>query len=195
MRYVVRLYRPVDKEQFTKEYRNCENNPDYWQNICAMNERQTEKGMKKYGEPLEGNTTLSRTQRVEHLQEEMIDGLKYAEHLKQTFTDSITGNDYQRMAMRTHNSKIQGYDKIRNAAYGLNGESGEVIDLLKKHEFQGHELDKVKLAEELGDVLWYCALMADAIGAPLEEIMRQNVKKLESRYPEGFSKDRSVNRD
>ncbi len=44
-----------------------------------------------------------------------------------------------------------------NGVMGLCGESGEVIDILKKHLSQGHELNKEKMAEELGDVAWYLA--------------------------------------
>lgn len=79
--------------------------------------------------------------------------------------------------------------------YGLNGEAGEIIDLLKKYEFQGHEFDHAKVVEELGDVLWYCALLADALGIQLQEAMRRNIEKLKERYPDGFDKVRSINRE
>ena len=166
----------------------------YWQNICDLNDRQETKGKTKYGQCLEENTTLSKEQRIEHLEEELIDALKYAEHLKVTFRDNLTANDYQRMAMRTSGDYSCQLEKIRNAAYGMNGEAGEVIDILKKHEFQGHDLDKEKLIDETSDILWYCALMADALGTTLETIMLHNVEKLKKRYPDGFDKARSINR-
>lgn len=103
-------------------------------------------------------------------------------------------NDYQRMAMRTAGDYASDFDMMRNAVYGLNGESGEVIDLLKKHEFQGHDLDRDKLIDEAGDVAWYLALLASALGVSLEEIMQRNIEKLIERYPEGFDKARSINR-
>ena len=168
---------------------------NYWTNICKLNERQESKGKAKYGQNLEENTTLSTPQRIEHLEEELLDGLKYCEHLKKAVIDSLSANDYQRMAMRTAGEYNSKYDCLRNAAYGLNGEAGEVIDLLKKHEFQGHELDREKLIDELGDVQWYIALAATAMGKTLEDIMQHNVDKLKKRYPEGFDKNRSINRD
>ncbi len=168
---------------------------DYWANINALNDKQTEKGLKKYGETLEDNTTLSRTQRIEHAEEEAIDLLKYLEHLKESFTDELSANDYQRMAMRTKGDYASNFAMMRNAASGMNGEAGEVIDLLKKHEFQGHALDEGKLLDELGDVLWYCALMAEALGATLQDVMYHNIEKLMHRYPDGFDKARSINRD
>lgn len=166
----------------------------YFGNIEEIMERQKEKGLKKYGVLLEENKDLSVFQRIEHLQEELIDGLQYCEHLKAAYKDNLTANDYQRMAMRTAGDYNTQYDMLRNAVYGLNGESGEVIDILKKHEFQGHELDYDKIMDEAGDVCWYLALLASALNVPMEEIMLRNVKKLMERYPDGFDKNRSIHR-
>lgn len=168
---------------------------EYRNNIIALMDRQAQKGMSKYGQTLEENDTLSTEQRIEHLQEELIDAMQYCEHLKRVLCDALTANDYQRMAMRTAGEYESNLAKIRNAVYGLNGEAGEVIDLLKKHEFQGHELNKEKLIDECGDCLWYAALLADALDVTLEDVMLRNVEKLKARYPDGFDKSRSINRD
>ena len=104
-------------------------------------------------------------------------------------------NDYQLSAMRTANCMEKRYPMILNGVLGLNGESGECADIVKKHLFQGHELDEKHLAEELGDVLWYVAVTAFSIGYDLDEIAQMNVSKLLKRYPDGFDKARSVNRD
>lgn len=104
-------------------------------------------------------------------------------------------NDYQLSAMRTANGMDKRYPMILNGVLGLNGESGECADIVKKHLFQGHELDEKHLAEELGDVLWYVAVTAFSIGYDLDEIAQMNVSKLLKRYPDGFDKARSVNRD
>jgi NTP pyrophosphatase (non-canonical NTP hydrolase) len=84
--------------------------------------------------------------------------------------------------------------RVLNGALGLSGEAGEFNDLLKKHYFQGHPLDREHLAKELGDILWYIAIAADAIGYDLETIAYMNVRKLQVRYPNGFEADRSLNR-
>jgi NTP pyrophosphatase (non-canonical NTP hydrolase) len=81
-----------------------------------------------------------------------------------------------------------------NGVLGLAGESGECVDLMKKHLFQGHTLDKEHLAKELGDVAWYVAVTAYAIGYDLETILQMNVDKLWRRYPEGFDSHRSQHR-
>lgn len=70
--------------------------------------------------------------------------------------------DYQRLAMRTSQD---GHDRMLNGCMGLIGESGEVVDIVKKWKFQSGDhaqLPKDKLIEELGDVLWYCAEISTA---------------------------------
>jgi NTP pyrophosphatase (non-canonical NTP hydrolase) len=77
---------------------------------------------------------------------------------------------------------------------GLVGESGEVVDLIKKHVYHGHPLDSDKLLKELGDVLWYVAALATALDVELSEVAAKNIAKLTARYPEGFSSEASMNR-
>ena len=107
----------------------------------------------------------------------------------------MTINEYQKLAMTTLNPALSPKDVLINGVMGLCGESGEAIDLVKKHLAQGHELDKEKLAKELGDIAWYLAETATAIGYPLEDILQMNIDKLRARYPDGFAVERSVNRD
>lgn len=107
----------------------------------------------------------------------------------------MTINEYQKLAMTTLNPELDRKDVLINGVMGLCGESGEVIDLVKKHLAQGHELDKEKMAKELGDVAWYLAETATAIGYSLEDIFQMNIDKLKKRYPEGFSVERSMNRE
>ena len=84
---------------------------------------------------------------------------------------------------------------LLNGLMGLNGEAGEAIDILKKHLFQGHELDTEHMAKELGDVAWYLAVSANAIEYDLETIMQMNVDKLKVRYPDGFDAEHSLHRN
>ena len=92
-------------------------------------------------------------------------------------------NEYQVLAQVTAAITDTTADKLLNGCMGLNGEAGECIDLLKKHLFQGHELDREKLIEELGDVLWYCAELAAGLDVGLAEVARRNIEKLRRRYP------------
>jgi len=106
----------------------------------------------------------------------------------------MTINEYQQLALRTLNPQLDKKDVLINGVMGLCGESGEAIDIVKKWLAQGHELDKEKLAKELGDIAWYLAETAAAIGMNLEDIFQSNIEKLKKRYPEGFSAEKSVNR-
>lgn len=104
-------------------------------------------------------------------------------------------NRYQELALKTLNPELGEKDVLINGVMGLCGESGEAIDIVKKHLAQGHELNREALAKELGDVAWYLAETAYAIGYSLEDICRMNIEKLSKRYPEGFSSEKSQNRE
>lgn len=101
-------------------------------------------------------------------------------------------NDYQGAAMAFKDPE-QG--DLNYSVLGLNGEAGEVADALKKLNYHGHSVIKADLIEELGDVLWYVASIANDLDVSLAEVASGNLGKLWSRYPEGhFSKERSINR-
>ena len=106
----------------------------------------------------------------------------------------MTINEYQKLAMTTLNKELSNEQALLNGCMGLCGESGEVIDLLKKHLSQGHDLNKEKMIEEIGDVTWYIAEIAYALNVDLETVLTKNIEKLKKRYPEGFSVERSLNR-
>lgn len=103
----------------------------------------------------------------------------------------MTINEYQNLAMRTANVSI---NILMDSALGLAGEAGECVDIIKKHLCQNHPLDRAGLIEELGDLCWYVALCATAIGEDLESILNGNIEKLMERYPEGFTAECSINR-
>lgn len=112
-----------------------------------------------------------------------------------TVLDSNYVNYYQREAMTT---AVQGMDptnRLIEAAMGLAGEAGEVVDIVKKMCFQGHDLDKEHFILELGDVMWYLAEAADALDIDLSEVLRKNLEKINRRYQGGFSEEASINRE
>lgn len=115
----------------------------------------------------------------------------------------MTPNEYQEEAMKTCSIRKDAVERhmkislpmLTNAMLGLCGEAGECADLVKKHLYQGHDLDRAHMAKELGDVAWYLAEAAEAIGYDLEDIFRINIRKLRARYPEGhFDAERSLHR-
>ena len=102
--------------------------------------------------------------------------------------------EYQEKAERTVNNDLIFREQLSNLCMGLAGESGEVIDYLKKCLYHEHKLYKQDLIKELGDVMWYLTNIATFFKIPMSVILEENIKKLEERYPEGFSVEKSINR-
>lgn len=98
----------------------------------------------------------------------------------------MTFNEYALFAARTYKGPTGLTPRLQNAALGLCGEAGEFADGLKKILYPskpGDGLDGLDaLVDELGDVLWYAALAADAIGVSLEEVARANIERLAKRH-------------
>ena len=109
--------------------------------------------------------------------------------------EAMTFDEYQRASARTINTTLSQTDQLANAALGISGEAGEVAGLVKQALFQEHQLNPIKVASEMGDVLWYLALLATTMGFSLGSVAEANVKKLEARYPKGFRAADSVNRE
>lgn len=112
----------------------------------------------------------------------------------------MTPNEYQRNAMRTASgiSTACPENLLLQGVMGMSGEAGEALDIVKKIMFQGHPLNeatKEHLIRELGDVLWYVATTAEALGIDLETVMEVNIDKLRARYPKKFDAERSRHRE
>jgi NTP pyrophosphatase (non-canonical NTP hydrolase) len=106
----------------------------------------------------------------------------------------MDSNEYQEQIKRFYNNGLTPDQTLAHFALGLAGEAGEVVDLIKKHLFQGHSLHHKKVIEELGDVGFYRAGIANLIGCRLEDIDDYNIEKLTARYPNGFTVEDSINR-
>jgi NTP pyrophosphatase (non-canonical NTP hydrolase) len=99
----------------------------------------------------------------------------------------MTLDDYQSAATRTTNPGLSDKERLLDAAAGLAEEAGEILGLVRKHEFQSHSLDRNRLQTELGDALWCLAMTAHSAGLTLEQVAASNVAKLHARYPDGYS--------
>jgi len=112
----------------------------------------------------------------------------------------MNANDYQKRAGRTliDAPDFQITDEqvmlVWNAI-GLAGEAGEVAELAKKQIFHQQGLDREKWKKELGDCTWYIAALCTKLGLTLEEVMQHNCEKLEARFPEGYSPERTTFRE
>jgi NTP pyrophosphatase (non-canonical NTP hydrolase) len=101
-------------------------------------------------------------------------------------------NEYQDFVKTT---KV--YPKEHSIVYpalGLSGESGEIAEKIKKWLRGDRLLPKEELIKEVGDVLWYCASLADDLGVTFEEVAQINVEKLSSRKDRGVLKGDGDNR-
>ena len=68
---------------------------------------------------------------------------------------------------------------------GIAGEAGDVASCIKKVLFHKNEAVKDGIKENLGDTMWYIAMICNVYGWSLEDILKQNIEKLKARYPKG----------
>ena len=115
---------------------------------------------------------------MQNLEEEV---RKYMQD-KLIITEVITPDLYENYASQT--AIFPKEKALEYLALGLTSEAGEVAGKVKKLIRDGKG-DKKAIASEIGDVLWYCAMMAKEVGVPLNEIMKENLKKLHSRKERG----------
>ena len=128
-----------------------------------------------------------------------IDLEKYKEFVEQVTSDE--SNDKDKMVERLND--LEETSKVNTAllmtgALGLSSETGEFSEIVKKCIFQGKPLDedtKFHMKRELGDIMWYWINACRALDLDPNDVIAENVKKLESRYPGGkFDVYKSENR-
>lgn len=96
-------------------------------------------------------------------------------------------DDYQQAARRTANTGETDLRlRLANWSLGLGGETGELQEQIKKMLFHGIEVVEQVVVSEMGDVLWYLAILANELGIDLNRVAEANVAKLSARYPDGF---------
>lgn len=116
----------------------------------------------------------------------------------------MQNKQYKESALRTESNDFkaigermsqEGNIRLLHAGIGLATESGEFLDALKKSLFYGKELDRVNLKEEIGDLLWYCAIALDELGGDFDSTMATNIAKLKARFPNKFTEEDAENRN
>jgi NTP pyrophosphatase (non-canonical NTP hydrolase) len=102
---------------------------------------------------------------------------------------------FQKLARVTAKDGQSDRDRKANMAMGLAGEAGETADLIKKNLYHEHPIDLDKLKKELGDTLWYVAMVADSYGICLDDVAESNIAKLKARYGDKFTVAKSIHRN
>ena len=115
-----------------------------------------------------------------------MDSSKYLKDSSRTVSDN-----YSEIRSRLGNKEID----LLHAAIGLQTESAEFSDMLKKALFYGKPIDQVNLREEIGDMLWYAALALRALDSDFESVMQRNIEKLKARYPLKFTEENAISRN
>ena len=110
---------------------------------------------------------------------------------------TTVSNDYGKIKERLRDESTI---DLLHAAIGMVTESGELLDMLKKHIFYGKELDLVNMEEELGDMGWYQGVAIHAArmkgyAISFEQVWQKNISKLEARYAGKFNETKAENRD
>lgn len=108
----------------------------------------------------------------------------------------MNNKTFTEKALRTESNNFYSPDpRVLHAAMGLVTESAELMDALKKSTYYGKDLDIVNVKEEAGDILWYLAILFDAVGTDFETEMCRVINKLQARFPDKFTEDKAFNRD
>lgn len=100
--------------------------------------------------------------------------------------------NYTEDALRT--CKVE-HQTIHHGIIGISTEAGELLDIIKKNVYYDKPVDFPNLNEELGDLMWYVAIICHAADFNFEAILNTNINKLRTRYPDKFTNEYALNRN
>jgi NTP pyrophosphatase (non-canonical NTP hydrolase) len=105
--------------------------------------------------------------------------------------------DFNEYLIQSERTLVQkGKDlNLLHGAIGISTEAGEILDAFKRHIYYGKELDVVNIKEEIGDIMWYVAILCRELNLNMEDILQTNIDKLKARYPDKFSETHALNRN
>ena len=112
--------------------------------------------------------------------------------------------EYKDMVLKTESSDFELISsrlkdkralRLLHGACGIVTEGGELLDALKTHIFYGKDIDHINIVEEIGDLMWYSAVILDELGFEFEDVMEKNIKKLKTRYKKAFSEQSAKRRN
>jgi len=96
-------------------------------------------------------------------------------------------NEYQQVCKTTARKGKSVNEDLCNFGLGLTGEAGDIASCIKKLIFHKNESIKQGIKENIGDMMWYTAMICNSMNWNFEKILEENIKKLKTRYPQGFT--------
>ena len=100
---------------------------------------------------------------------------------------SLSLKDYQSLVLKTAKGDYKNKnDEIVNWGLGVAGEAGDLAGCIKKTIYHKND-QKVGIRENVGDTMWYLAMICNFYGWKFEEILAENIEKLNKRYSKGFT--------
>ncbi len=94
--------------------------------------------------------------------------------------------EYQKLCELTARKGENVNDELCNWGLGVSGEAGDIASCIKKLVFHKNDAIKEGIKENIGDLLWYTAMICNSLGWDFSEVLEENIKKLKERYPQGF---------
>jgi len=95
--------------------------------------------------------------------------------------------EYQEACKRTAKEFATPETEIATWGLGIAGEAGDVASCIKKVFAHKNEAIKEGLRENIGDMLWYAAMICNFFDWDMDDVLNENIEKLKKRYPEGFT--------
>ncbi len=96
-------------------------------------------------------------------------------------------NEYQKLCLTTAKKGLKHEEALCNWGLGVSGEAGDIASCIKKFVFHKNVAIKDGIRENIGDMMWYTAMICNTYGWNFEEVLEENIKKLKDRYPKGFT--------
>jgi len=91
--------------------------------------------------------------------------------------------------MSTAKEGLTQEEELCNFGLGVSGEAGDIASCIKKLIFHKNPAIKDGIRENIGDMMWYTAMICNNMGWSFEEILGENISKLKARFPEGFTEE------
>jgi len=101
---------------------------------------------------------------------------------------TLSLKEYQKLVIRTAKGNYKSKnDELVNWGLGVAGEAGDLAGCIKKTIYHGND-QREGMRENIGDTMWYLAMICTSLAWNFEEVLAENIAKLKKRYPKGFTK-------